>query len=64
MKHLAILDYGAGNLYSIRRAFEKLDVTVSVTTDSNIIKEADGFILPGVGAFQDALPTVNQGHIS
>ncbi|MHA1713159.1 MAG: imidazole glycerol phosphate synthase subunit HisH [Candidatus Ranarchaeia archaeon] len=57
---VAILDYGAGNLYSISKAIEQFKVKVAITSDSKIIRASEGFVLPGVGAFRDALPTVRR----
>jgi len=52
---IAILDYGAGNLRSVQKAFEFLGHTAIVTSDVDIINNADHVILPGVGAFGDAM---------
>lgn len=52
---IAILDYGAGNLRSVETAFKRLGVTTSVTKDPDVISLADGVVLPGVGAFADAM---------
>ena len=52
---IAIIDYGMGNLHSVSKAVERLGYDVAVTADPQIIVEADGAILPGVGAFGDAM---------
>lgn len=52
---IAIIDYGMGNLHSVSKAVEKLGREVSVTSDPSAILAADGAILPGVGAFGDAM---------
>jgi glutamine amidotransferase len=49
---IAILDYGSGNLRSAQRAFATSGVDVVVTSDADICQEADGLVVPGVGAFQ------------
>ncbi|MBQ7116052.1 MAG: imidazole glycerol phosphate synthase subunit HisH [Clostridia bacterium] len=51
---VAIIDYGVGNLFSLQCSLKKIGVEAVVTSDENVIKEADRIILPGVGAFGDA----------
>lgn len=50
---IAIVDYGMGNLRSVQKGFEKLGVAAEVTDDPRIIENAQGVVLPGVGAFKD-----------
>jgi imidazole glycerol-phosphate synthase subunit HisH len=52
---IAIVDYGMGNLHSVSKAIERLGCEVAVTSDADRILSADGVILPGVGAFGDAM---------
>ncbi|MFC5651957.1 imidazole glycerol phosphate synthase subunit HisH [Paenibacillus solisilvae] len=52
---IAIIDYGMGNLHSVSKAVERLGYEVIVTADAKEIMDADGAILPGVGAFGDAM---------
>ena len=51
---LAIIDYGVGNLFSLRCSLERIGADVVVTDDVATIQQADRLILPGVGAFGDA----------
>ena len=51
---IAILDYGVGNLFSLRCSFEKIGAEIIVTRDPEQVRKADKLILPGVGAFEDA----------
>jgi glutamine amidotransferase len=51
---VAVIDYGVGNLFSLRCSLEKLGADVVVTGDRAVIESADRVILPGVGAFRDA----------
>ena len=51
---LAIIDYGVGNLFSLVSSFSAIGVDAVVTSDPDVIKNADRLILPGVGAFGDA----------
>ena len=50
---VVIIDYGRGNLHSVSKAVERLGYETIVTSDKKLIMEADGAILPGVGAFGD-----------
>lgn len=52
---IAIVDYGMGNLHSVGKAVERLGFEGIVTGDERVILEADGVVLPGVGAFGDAM---------
>lgn len=47
---VAVIDYGAGNLRSIRRALEATGAKVSVTSEADEVRQADGVVFPGVGA--------------
>ena len=51
---IAIVDYGVGNLFSLISSFNKIGAEIVVTADPQVISRADGIILPGVGAFEDA----------
>lgn len=61
VKSVAIIDYGSGNLRSAEKAVERcisdrgLDLSVSVTSCSDVVSKADHIILPGVGAFADCM---------
>lgn len=52
---VAIIDYGMGNLRSVRKGFEKVGVECVVTADPGFLDRARGVVLPGVGAFGDAM---------
>ena len=51
---IAIIDYGVGNLFSLKSSFAMIGQDVVVTGDKQVIADADRLILPGVGAFGDA----------
>ena len=51
---IAIIDYGVGNLFSLRSSLNKIGADTVVTADPAVIAKADKLILPGVGAFADA----------
>jgi imidazole glycerol-phosphate synthase subunit HisH len=57
---IAIIDYGMGNLHSVSKAIERLGREVVVTADPAEILAADGAILPGVGAFGDAMANLRE----
>jgi glutamine amidotransferase len=60
---IAILDYGMGNLRSVEKALERVGALAEITTDPERAAEADGVILPGVGAFPRAMERVRKlGH--
>ena len=52
---IAIIDYGMGNLYSVEKAFTKLEAASMITRDPQVILDADRVVLPGVGAFGDCM---------
>ena len=51
---VAIVDYGVGNLFSLKSSFGAIGAEVTVTADPEILQKADCVLLPGVGAFEDA----------
>jgi imidazole glycerol-phosphate synthase subunit HisH len=57
---IAILDYGMGNLRSVEKALERVGAEASITSQADVAREADGLILPGVGAFPKAMERVRQ----
>ncbi len=56
---IAIIDYGAGNIKSLQFALDKLNKESVLTTDPQVIRDSDSIILPGVGAFKDAMDAIN-----
>jgi glutamine amidotransferase len=52
---VAVVDYGLGNLRSVTRGLERAGADVSVTDDVDAIRDADGIVLPGVGAFREGV---------
>lgn len=55
MTKIAIIDYGLGNLRSIRKSLEKVGAKVYITHRKADIRGADALVLPGVGAFEEAI---------
>ena len=60
MTQIAILDYGMGNLRSVEKALERVGTEASITGDPAVARDADGIILPGVGAFPAAMRRVRE----
>ncbi|CAM3581994.1 MULTISPECIES: imidazole glycerol phosphate synthase subunit HisH [Paenibacillus] len=60
---IAIVDYGMGNLHSVSKAVERLGFEPLVTGDREELLSADGVILPGVGAFGDAMEQLRQTRL-
>lgn len=52
---IGIIDYGMGNLFSVSKALERLDAPYFISEDKDRLLQADALILPGVGAFKDAM---------
>lgn len=57
---IAVVDYGAGNLFSVANALQFLGIDYKVTKEREVICAADGIILPGVGAFPDAMARLGE----
>jgi glutamine amidotransferase len=60
MSDVAVIDYGVGNLLSVRRALEHCGATVAVSADPGVILAAPRVVLPGVGAFADAMAALRR----
>ena len=52
---IVIVDYGMGNLRSVQKGFEKAGSSAVISGDPEVVARADKVVLPGVGAFQDAM---------
>ena len=57
---ICILDYGMGNLRSVEKALEHIGATATIAGDPDIVRSADGLILPGVGAFPKAMERIRE----
>jgi glutamine amidotransferase len=55
---IAVLDYGIGNLHSAHKAIEKMGADARLTADPAVVADADGVVLPGVGAFGACMSTL------
>ncbi len=61
---IGIIDYGAGNLFSLKNALDYLGLKNIITSSAGEIKEADRLILPGVGAFPDAMKMLERSGLT
>jgi glutamine amidotransferase len=57
---VAVVDYGAGNLRSVAKALERSQLEPRVVGDPAAVRSADGVVLPGVGAFADAVANLHE----
>lgn len=64
MAKMIIVDYGMANLRSVQKAFEKVGHPAEITGDPNRVAEADKLVLPGVGAFRDAIAKLNDTDLT
>lgn len=60
---IGIIDYGMGNLHSVQKAFERVGASAQLVTDAAGIEAADKIVLPGVGAFRDAIATLQEKQL-
>ncbi len=61
---IALVDYGAGNLRSVAKALERSEMDPVVTSDPNVVRDADGVLLPGVGAFRNAVEALEKAGLA
>ena len=61
---IGIIDYGAGNLFSLKNALDFLGLKNIITSSAEEIKDADQLILPGVGAFPDAMKMLERSGLT
>ena len=61
---IAIVDYGVGNLFSLRSSFAAIGADAVVTADEKVLRNADKIILPGVGAFGDAAAKLRESGLA
>jgi glutamine amidotransferase len=63
MKNIAIIDYGMGNLRSVQKALEKVGARAQVTDSPQVLEKAAAVVLPGVGAFGEAVHRLRAGKL-
>ncbi|MFT8317312.1 MAG: imidazole glycerol phosphate synthase subunit HisH [Sporolactobacillus sp.] len=60
---IGIVDYGMGNLYSLSQALKRLEAPCLISNRIEELSQMDGLILPGVGAFRDAMAALNEQRL-
>ncbi len=60
---IAIINYGMGNLRSVQKAIEKVGGKAIITSDPEVVNKADKVVLPGVGAFSDAIENLKSNNL-
>lgn len=60
---IAIIDYGMANLRSVQKAFEKVGASALITNEPEQIARCTKLVLPGVGAFRDAIGLLRETHL-
>ena len=63
IKKIAIIDYGVGNLFSVKQACERFGMTGMITSSPDVIETSDAVILPGVGAFGSAMQSLERNGL-
>lgn len=64
MSTITIIDYGMGNLRSVQKAIERVGASATITSSPAAITAADKLILPGVGAFRDAIQALHDHNLT
>ena len=60
---VGIIDYGVGNLFSLQSSFSAIGQEVVVSSDPDVLRKADHILLPGVGAFEDAVKKLRDSQM-
>lgn len=63
MSPIVIVDYGMANLRSVQKAFQKFGHAADISSDPERIARAEKVVLPGVGAFRDAIARLRESHL-
>jgi glutamine amidotransferase len=58
-----VVDYGLGNLFSVRKALEHCGADVVLSSDPEVVRRANRLVLPGVGAFKDGMAGLRERHL-
>jgi glutamine amidotransferase len=61
---IAVVDYGMGNRRSVQKALEHVGAIATITSDHDLIRAADGLVLPGVGAFPRAMANLSESRLA
>lgn len=61
---IGVIDYGMGNLFSVEQALKRLNCEPVISSDFQVLESCDALILPGVGAFADAMKRLNETKLN
>ncbi|HEX3152828.1 MAG TPA: imidazole glycerol phosphate synthase subunit HisH [Gemmataceae bacterium] len=64
MPGIVIVDYGMANLRSVQKAFERVGAAAEITSDPAVVAKAEKLVLPGVGAFRDAIAKLRESGLA
>src|SRR5947207_8673225 len=64
MSETVIVDYGMANLRSVQKAFERVGHAAAITSDPDCVAAAGKVVLPGVGAFRDAIGRLREANLA
>lgn len=64
MQRIVIVDYGMANLRSVQKGFEKVGHAAEISGEPDAVRRADRLVLPGVGAFRDAIARLHEAHLA
>ena len=62
-KQISLIDFGAGNLHSVYKAFKHIGADINITNDPNIIEKSDAVVFPGVGAFGATMDSIRKNNL-
>ncbi|MBO0700091.1 MAG: imidazole glycerol phosphate synthase subunit HisH, partial [Zavarzinella sp.] len=63
MAGIVIVDYGMANLRSVQKAFERVEAPAEITSDPARVAAAEKLVVPGVGAFRDAIARLRESGL-
>ena len=62
-KHIALIDFGAGNLHSVYKAFKFIGANIEITKDPSVIEKSNAVVFPGVGAFGAVMSSIKKNNL-
>lgn len=62
-KNISLIDFGAGNLHSVYKAFKFIGANIEITKDESVIEKSDAVVFPGVGAFGSVMKSVRENNL-
>ena len=62
-KNISLIDFGAGNLHSVYKAFKFIGANIEITKDESVIEKSDAVVFPGVGAFGSVMNSIRENNL-